>query len=73
MSKRPVKAKSKAPGLPKKKKPVRVPSKCLKCGDEFMSIDVCRNRICATCTRSNCKEWSRGVHRAEFSGEALDP
>jgi hypothetical protein len=31
--------------------------KCLKCGNMFDSRDVCTNRICPGCTRTNQREY----------------
>ena len=43
---------------------------CLKCGKQFMSTDVCRNRICVSCTRNSSRDWHPNVYR---SGLSLDP
>ena len=45
---------------------------CLRCGKQFMSNDVCRNRICVPCTRLNCIEWSPGVYRSGLSVDSED-
>ena len=45
---------------------------CLRCGKQFMSNDVCRNRICVPCTRLNCREWSPGVYRSGLSVDSED-
>ena len=48
-------------------KPVKNPNgglkACLRCSKQFMSTDVCRNRICVPCSRLNNREWSPGVYR----------
>ena len=45
---------------------------CLKCGKEFMSLDVCRNRICVSCSRTNCREWLPNVYNSGPSVEGED-
>ena len=63
-----------------KKKPKKVSSRpvknpngglksCLRCGKQFMSTDVCRNRICVPCSRLNNREWSPGVYRSGVNVE----
>ena len=48
-------------------KPVKNPNgglkACLRCSKQFMSTDVCRNRICVPCSRLNNREWSPGVYK----------
>ena len=47
-----------------KKHPNSGINRCLKCGKEFMSLDVCRNRICVSCSRANCREWLPNVYNS---------
>jgi hypothetical protein len=45
---------------------------CLRCGKEFMSLDVCRNRICTACGRANYREWLPNVYNSGPGIEAED-
>lgn len=45
---------------------------CLRCGKEFMSTDVCRNRICLFCSRSSSKDWYPNVYKSGLNMEPDD-
>jgi len=47
-----------------KKYPNGDAKKCLRCDKEFLSIDVCTNRICVDCSRLINKEWVPTVHKS---------
>lgn len=58
------KKRKKKVGKKDKKHPNSGVKLCLRCGKEFMSLDVCRNRICTACGRANYREWLPNVYNS---------
>lgn len=54
----------------KKRHPNGGVKSCLGCSKDFLSIDVCNNRICVDCARLISKEWLPNTYKSGASGHS---
>lgn len=47
-----------------KKHPNGGVKQCLRCESDFLSTDVCNNRICVDCSRLISKEWIPNAYKS---------
>lgn len=43
---------------------------CLRCNKDFLSTDVCNNRICVDCSRLISKEWAPNTYKSGINNHS---